>query len=330
MDRMGERISLRSALVLVVVSVLAACTGLKAQTEFPSGQDVVPVYEGWLPNTDGTYDLVFGYFNRNWIEEFDVSAGADNHLEPGPADQGQPTHFYPRRTRFIFHVTVPKDFGQKEVVWTITTHGKTEKAYATLDPNYAMNDVVIMNSNGAGGSGGGGYNIEDNQPPKLAVEGSKQRNVKVGESVQLIADSTDDGIPKRRVIPLGPPPPKPAAQGSSAGEGTTAQLPSNYVVNKIGNRCCPDSASGLRVSWFVYRGIASNATFDPVQIEAWEDYRDAHNSPYSAGWQPPDLPADGKWPTHVTFSQPGTYILRCLANDGGLMVSQDITFNVLP
>ena len=38
--------------------------------------------------------------------------------------------------------------------------------------------------------------------------------------------------------------------------------------------------------------------------------------------------ADGKWFVRATFSSPGTYVLRCLAHDGGLMTSEDVTFVV--
>ena len=31
-----------------------------------SGQSVTPAYEGWFPNSDGTFSLSFGYFNRNY------------------------------------------------------------------------------------------------------------------------------------------------------------------------------------------------------------------------------------------------------------------------
>jgi len=58
---------------------------------------VVPVYEGWLRNSDGTFTFVFGYFNRNWKEELAIPTGAGNKLEPGPADRGQPTYFLLRR-----------------------------------------------------------------------------------------------------------------------------------------------------------------------------------------------------------------------------------------
>ena len=89
----------------------------------------------------------------------------------------------------------------------------------------------------------------------------------------------------------------------------------------------PDSASGLRLSWFVYRG-AGKVVFDPPQIKEWEDDRDGQNSPWSAGWATPPAPPEGKWVVRTTFAEPGTYVLRCLAHDGGLKASEDVTFVV--
>src|SRR5437773_1896794 len=65
-------------------------------TKFSSGQNVVPYFEGWIRNADGTFDLVFGYFNRNWQEELAIPAGPENLVEPGQPDRGQPTYFLPR------------------------------------------------------------------------------------------------------------------------------------------------------------------------------------------------------------------------------------------
>src|SRR5207249_3901523 len=136
------------ALVLSAVALLMTTSDVGAQVSFPSGQNIAPVYEGWEQNPDGTFNLVFGYFNRNFEEEIDLPIGPDNSLEPGGPDRGQPTHFYPRRNRFLFRIQVAKDFGTKELVWTLTSHGKTERAYATLKPDYFMNDIVVMNNNG--------------------------------------------------------------------------------------------------------------------------------------------------------------------------------------
>ena len=57
--------------------------------------------------------------NRNWEEELDVPVGPDNSFSPGNPDQGQPTHFLPRRNRFVFRVPAPKNFTEKdELIWT--------------------------------------------------------------------------------------------------------------------------------------------------------------------------------------------------------------------
>jgi hypothetical protein len=72
----------------------------------PRDQNVALAYEGFTKNDDGTYDLWFGYFNRNWDREFDVPIGPDNSIEPRGPDGGQPTHFFPRRSQFVFSVRV--------------------------------------------------------------------------------------------------------------------------------------------------------------------------------------------------------------------------------
>src|SRR5262249_49374248 len=151
-------------------------------------------------------------------------------------------------------------------VWTLKANGKTNTAYATLHPDYYTDDIVIMNDNGAGGSGGGGYNINANKRPTLKVEGEKTRNATVGHSISLAAVVTDDGIPKRRVIPLTLP---------------WMEDASKDKVSRIGSRCCADSASALRFSWFVYRGPGDGVAFEPEQLEVWEDYRDGRNSSFS-------------------------------------------------
>ena len=288
--------------VLAVTAVFAGFSRISAQVAL-RGQDVAPAYEGWEQNPDGTFNLVFGYFNRNWEEELDVPIGPDNDIEPGGPDQGQPTHFLPRRNRFLVRIRVPKDFDKKELVWTLTTHGKTERAYGTLKPDYFIDDIVIMNNNGAGGAGGGRPDTIGNKPPVLKVEGEKSRVAKVGEPVTLTAFASDDGKPRPRPMPM------PLTEAARAARGT------------------PNSATGLRLSWFVYRG-AGKVTFDPSQIEVWEDYRDGTNSPWSTGWRTPPAPPEGKWISRATFSEPRTYVLRCLAHDGGLMTSEDVTFVV--
>jgi hypothetical protein len=218
-------------------------------------------------------------------------------MEPGGPDLGQPAHFFPRRNRFVFTVHVPKDFGKKEIVWTLTSKGRTDKAYATLKNDYVLDDTVIMSNIGAGGALSTSPDMVGNKAPVLTVEGPKTRAAKVGEALALAAVATDDGKPNKRNMP--------------------AILGGNYIL--------PQTANGLRLSFFVYRGTGKAVTFDPPQTKVWEDTRDGGGSPWSAGWIVPPIPEGNKWQARATFAEPGTYVIRALAHDGGLFSSQDVT-----
>jgi hypothetical protein len=297
------RLSRPSALVGGVILALAAQVALapSSAAQAPArGQAVALVYEGFWKNADGSFDLLFGYFNRNWEEEFDVPVGPGNSVDPGGPDQGQPTHFFPRRNQFVFKVRVPASFGNKEIVWTLTTNGETSKAHATLRPAYAVDETVMMANFGAGGQTGFVPDMMGNKPPALTVEGEKRLTTSVGQPVTLTAVATDDGKPKARPMPA-------------------------FLVGQ--SHFVPNSATGLRLSWFKYRG-AGKVEFDPPQTKVWEDRRDGGNSPWSAGWRTPPVPADNKWTVRATFSEPGTYVLRALAHDGGLIDYADVTVTV--
>ena len=83
----------------------------------------------------------------------------------------------------------------------------------------------------------------------------------------------------------------------------------------------------MRLSWFVYRG-AGKVTFDPPQIEVWEDYRDGANSPWAAGLATPPIPPGGKWEIQARFSAPGHLRAAMPGHDGGLLTTEDVTFIV--
>ena len=119
--RVRRQAARAGVLVLAAGMLVAGSAPGAAQQRFLAGQAVMPAYEGWERNPDGSFNLVFGTMNRNWAEEIDIPIGRANNLEPGGPDQGQPTRFLPRRNRFLFRVRVPADFGDNEVVWTLTS-----------------------------------------------------------------------------------------------------------------------------------------------------------------------------------------------------------------
>jgi hypothetical protein len=102
------------------------------------GQGVTAAYEGWYRNADGSFTLLIGYFNRNKKEALDIPIGPNNRIEPGGPDQGQPTHFLPRRQWGVFTITVPADFGDKKLTWTIVANGKTTSVPMGLHRDYEV------------------------------------------------------------------------------------------------------------------------------------------------------------------------------------------------
>ena len=100
-----------------------------------SGQPVIPLFEGWYANPDGTYDLCFGFFNLNREEALDIPIGADNFIEPARFNGVQPTHFPALgpadpfrpgrmvREYCVFAVNVPGDIGSERVWWNLRIDG---------------------------------------------------------------------------------------------------------------------------------------------------------------------------------------------------------------
>jgi hypothetical protein len=103
-----------------------------------SGQGVTGSFEGWYPNSDGTFTLLVGYFNRNDKATVQVPVGPNNRIEPGGPDMGQPTLFLPKRQWGVFTITVPKDFGDQKLTWTLVVNGDTSSIPLSLSRQWAV------------------------------------------------------------------------------------------------------------------------------------------------------------------------------------------------
>ncbi len=271
----GTVAALRWVACLVVLG-LAGATDAGAQT-YHSGQNLQPVFEGWEQNADGSFNMVFGYLNRNYEEHLSIPVGPDNRFEPGDPDRGQPTFFYPRRQRIIFRVRVPADWGDRELVWTVTAHGQTDRAVGWLVPEQIIDEQVIAMNR----AGGGAPEIVNAAPAIILVE-SVERSVRVGEPLTLTAIIRDDGVPAMR----------PARQSRPPGRR---------------------NALGLRLAWIQYRGPGT-VEFDPWSAPM-EDHTPGWTPPPiprmaessrrrgSASRVPT---SSGGWPTTATSTPPPT------------------------
>jgi hypothetical protein len=281
----------RSVCLLVVCLMLVVPSAVHTQIRHATGQNVVPVFEGWERMSDGSFDMVFGYMNRNYEEEVNIPIGAGNSLEPG-GDRGQPTHFYRRRQQFAFRVSVPKDWGDKELIWTLTAYGRTEKAYGTLATTYELDQELYRANRGAPTSEG------TNRPPSIDVVGAVQRTARMSAPVELTVNVSDDGNPPARTRVRRGANERTADQPEPV--GGRRESPIAQAVVRL------DPGVRLGVTWVFYRGGPGTIGFEPMRTPVM----------------------DGKASTRVSFSSPGTYQVRAYADDGVLTTPADIIITV--
>jgi hypothetical protein len=246
-----------SKYAMLCVSCSFAWGQLPLEPPHESGQSVTGAFEGWFKDADGSIRLLVGYFNRNLKEELDIPVGPDNRIEPGGPDQGQPTHFLPRRQWGVFTITVPKNFGNKKLTWTLVAHRQTTVIPMSLDPLWEVSPFYEV------GMG--------NTPPAISFEEG-------GRSVQ------------------GPHP---------ITTSLTATLPNPLTLTvwvsddaKTFPGAKPPRLPVVTLAWGKFRGPGA-VTFSKTQVE-----KIAGKAPFN-----------GKATTTATFSEPGDYILRVVAND---------------
>ncbi len=307
----------RVPLVFLLLAVGAAGARAQLRPSYDHGQWVSPAFEGWVENEDGTIDILFGYMNRNWLEELHVPIGPENRFLGEKTDLGQPTRFLPRRNRFVFRVRAPEGLTEDdELVWELATRGNTQRAYASIKPDFKLDNVAIMSETGSLGAGTSDAEIRANIPPSIRVEGEAERTVRVGEPLGLVAVVTDDGVPERSERADGPPE-----------DVTPEELLARAMRAPV--RVTVAKTNALHMTWFPYRGGGS-VEFAPPQVKPWEDTRPFQNSPWSPMWVAPEEPDDGRWVATATFLEPGDYVLRGRADDGGLYADVEVRVRVQP
>jgi hypothetical protein len=289
-----------AACALILASGSSAQVGQEYTNNFKFniGQSVQPVFEGWSRAADGSFNLHFGYLNRNWAEELHVPVGPNNNIQPGGPDRGQPTYFYTRTQRNLFTVNVPKDWARaRAVVWTVVANGKTETASGWLQAEWEIDPL--------GGAAQGGRTDEEvakNNPPAISIA-PVAGGGRVGAPVTLSSSISDDGLPIQR--PRGKPAvgqeTPPTLRGGTDAPTNVPEASAPRDDGEGGSR-----PQGLSVSWIVWRGPADVA-FSPRFAQ----------------------PKDGVAVTTARFSKPGDYVLRATANDGGKTTPATVSVRVV-
>jgi hypothetical protein len=262
---------------------------------------VQPIYEGWQRDAEsGTVSMYFGYINRNYVQELAIPIGPSNSFAPGPADRGQPTLFSTRIHRQAFSVKLPANWTKtQEVVWTVTANGTTLKAVGWLQPEWEIDAETS-----------GQMQNEDaraNEPPRLTLD--TPATASIGNRVALGASVVDDGLPEAGPKPapiagVSPPTLSPNPEDPEI----PVNVPDVTDPGRGGGGRRPGRAPGLTVKWIAWRGPGS-VSFDPQTAPVKE----------------------GQAVVNARFGEPGTYVLRAIANDGARSSDlEEVTITVNP
>jgi hypothetical protein len=226
-------------IVPVVAGQLSTGAPIKVMERHATGEAVSPIFEGWSPNVDGTRSLWFGYMNRNYDEQLDIAIGPNNLVEPGPADQGQPTHFLARRNKNMFAVVIPGTTPRdKTFTWILTIRGTTAKVAGSLNPIWQVDHDTTSE--------------KDNLPPVVTV--GPAQTITLPGTAALRVHVTDDGNPKPSQRSGGGADFATAPTGPGKPAGIVKEYPGDGR-NAIGNK-------KLTVEWSQYRG-PGHVTFAP-------------------------------------------------------------------
>jgi hypothetical protein len=257
-----------SVLAGVLALNVAVSAQLPLQPARDAGQGVTPAFEGWYQNPDGSYTLLVGYFNRNLKETLDIPVGPNNRIEPGGPDQGQPTHFLPRRGWGVFTIKVPKDFGDKRLTWTITANGQTNSIPVGVIKGYQIEPFLEA--------------AQKNEPPRVQLDAKgpahfgppvgivSTLNATVGQPVTISGVATDGAAndPDLTPLQLKQPPitmflskfrgpgdivfsearPRPDGEGKFSVTATFS-APGEYVVRVQVNDRSGDGGGGFQCCW---------------------------------------------------------------------------------
>ncbi len=136
-----------AAVVLAGWAITSPAEQLPLEPPHDTGQSITGAFEGWFSNSDGSYSILVGYYNRNLKQDLDIPIGPNNRIEPGGPDQGQPTHFLPGRQWGMFTVHEPKDFSGKRLTWTLIANGKTTSIPLDVDTLWEVSPFIEASQN---------------------------------------------------------------------------------------------------------------------------------------------------------------------------------------
>jgi hypothetical protein len=286
------------------------------------GEPIYPAFEGWGPLQDGQNAFLIGYKNDNTDQTLDIPIGPNNHMDPGGPDMLQPTHFEAGRAWGVFAVPVAKDFGAKNITWTLVANGRTTVVQFALKTPY----WVDFYTNAAKG----------NTPPviKFAANGPEMTgpprgvamtlNATVGQPLTLKLWAHDRA---NTYDPEDSLPPELRSRGRGAAAATPTAAARGAAPDATGARGRGADAQNFDFSAAVGRGATGGRAAgggrgggpQPDVTVTWKIHRGSSPVKFADDvirlFNKGDADAVMEATTTATFSAPGDYMLRAQVND---------------
>ncbi len=276
-----------AALALLFVGAVVAPSALEAQgpdgrwplqPESTVNRGVLPFFEGWYANEDGTYSLSYGYLNLEQ-DLVEIPLGENNYIEPAEFDGMQPTTFHPGRNRGVFAITAPGALKDGDFWWTVQNPsgqvtrvpGRTTAIAYQLDwvprPHGSVPPRVSFESDGEPGRG----------PPGLLAE--RALTASVGSPLTISVNASDISERDREDFRF-------------------------------------RDAIPVNLEWFQHQGPMGGqvefARHESTQVPESDDDEDGDDPPEPNTVQL--LEGEGVAQVYATFSAPGEYLLRVQAD----------------
>ena len=277
----GPRVYRLFGAFLIAIAGCAWGQSLPVEPARETGATVTGAFEGWFKNPDGTFSLLLGYYNRNLKQTVDIPIGPNNRIEPGGPDRGQPTRFLPGRNWGLFTVTVPADFGQNKITWTLVANGKTTVIPASLHMDYEISPftevsvgntppVLSFDEGGPTAQGPGPRGVSTNLTAKVGTpltltvwvsDDAKFTSSSGARPSKLGPPVTVKWIPYRASGPVSFSNDRPPAQkldrpgtapGAFSGKATTTVTfsePGDYTLNVTANDYSGEGGGGFQCCW---------------------------------------------------------------------------------
>lgn len=155
----------------------------------PSGQPVIPTFDGWILEEDGTKTLCLGYYNLNLDEALEIPIGPNNWIEPERYNGLQPTYFNPvpmeARNKLKHYCVLPinvPEGSDERIVWHLRRSYDQDLAVpAHGDSEYYRIDDIFFPTDRAEQGGSMAPIVTFVDPPGPSGIGKGKRgNIRVG------------------------------------------------------------------------------------------------------------------------------------------------------